>query len=775
MRLWPQALAIALVLAAGVATMVLGNGEYQSLFDTRANYYQTSHFADLFVTLQRAPKDVAADIALIDGVAEADPRIVKLALADLPNLQEPASVMLISLPDTGALKLNRLVLRKGRMPEPGSADEVVVNESFGQANGFEPGSNFNVLLNGVRRSFKVTGWALSPEYVFTIGPGDLMPDERRFGVVWISERELAAAYNLTGAFSSLLVKLVPGTPEAPVIQAIDTMLERYGGQGTLGRKYQTSHAFLDSELIQLAAIGRVLPPIFLIVSAFLVNMTLSRMIALEKEQVGLLKALGYSSGSVALHYLEFVAVIAIVGSVIGVGLGNWLGAGMAELYTRFYRFPALIFTRDPAIYGIAVLVAVVAALAGALRAALAAARLSPAAAMAPPQPPRYRKLFGGRFELTRFVPQVAVINIRHLVHWPGRTASGILGVAMAVSILVGSLWAFGSMAFLIEFSFNRADRQDASIYFPDIRPVSAAYSVARLPGVLSVEPFRTVATEVSFGARKRRVVLTGRPPGTTLSKVFDDRLNPVVLPQSGVVLSTMLAKILGARRGDIVSFKMLEGERRSISLPVSGLAETYFGLSAFMDMDALNSQLREGAMTSGVNISIDTKEQPQLFAALKQMPATRFVTLQKVSMRKFRQTLAQNLNTTLFVYLSLAAIIAFGVIYNFARISLSEQGREMASLRVLGFTRSEVSFLLLSELAIVVLIAQPLGWFIGFLVGEGMAKAFETELYRIPAIIGPEVYAYASITVCAAAIVSALIVRRRIDQLDMVAVLKTRE
>lgn len=404
-RLWAQALAIALVLAAGVATMILGNGAYQSLYDTRASYYDGSRFADIFVSVKRAPRDVAADIANLPDIAEAEPRIAELALADLPEMAEPASVMLISLPPDGSPRLNRLVLRSGRMPQPESSNEVLVSESFGEAAGLPPGAQFKALLNGVSRTLKVAGWALSPEYIYTIGPGDLMPDERRFGIVWMAERELAATYDLDGAFSSLVIKLVPGASERRAIERVDAALERYGGQGAYGRKDQTSHAFLNAELQQLRTMSRVLPPIFLLVSAFLVNMILSRLIALEREQIGLLKSLGYASWEVARHYVEFVAVIGLIGAGIGVVAGWWLGTELAQLYARFFRFPHLLFSRDPSVYGLSVLLSMAAAVAGALKAAFQAASLSPATAMSPPSPPRYRKLFRGAIEIAPLVGQ----------------------------------------------------------------------------------------------------------------------------------------------------------------------------------------------------------------------------------------------------------------------------------------------------------------------------------------------------------------------------------
>lgn len=774
-RLWPQAMAIALVMAAGVATLILGVGAYDSLSGTRARYYEDNRFADIFAEVTRAPKSVASAISSIDGVAAVEPRISKIAIADIAGMPEPGSVLLMSLPDYREQTLNRVHLHSGRMPDPAVAGEALASDGFASAHGLAPGTTIRVLINGRLRVITITGTALSPEFIYALGPGDLMPDERRFGILWMPERTLAAAYDLEGAFSNLAVKLVPGVSAARVIEQIDHLLERYGGRGAYGRKDQISHAFLDAELQQLQAMSRVLPPIFLVVSALLVNMTLARLVALEREQIGLLKAMGYSSWAVARHYIGFVTVIALAGILIGFAAGTWLGHGMAQLYAKFFSFPFLVFSRNPAIYAISAAITYAAATVGAVRAVSSVAWLPPAVAMSPPAPPRYRKVLGGAVELSRYIRQSSVIIARHLMHWPWRTASSILGMALAVAILVGSLWSFGSIDHMVDITFHRTDRQDASISFTTARPMPALYEVRRLPGVMAAEPFRTVAVKLRHGAAERRLALTGKPPDASLSRILTDDLQPVILPRDGVVLSEAVARILNLRRGDMVEIEVLEGDRRIVWQPVSAIIAGYLGLTAVMDLDAMNAMLGEGRIISGVHLAIDTAQREALFERLKATPAASFIALQYAALQKFRETLAQNILIMVTVYAALAAIIAFGVVYNFARISLSEQGREMASLRVLGFTRGEVSGLLLGELAVVVIVAQPLGWLLGHGFAWGMAQGFETELYRVPLVVNREVYAYASLIVFAAAIASGLVVRRRIDRLDMIEVLKTRE
>jgi len=773
-RLWAQVLAIALVLAAGVATLILGNGAYASLSDTRARYYEENRFADVFADVARAPRSLLPEIEAIPGVLEAEGRITRLGLLDLPWMVEPGSVMLVSLPDDGQGGLNRLYLRQGRMPDPQSAREVLISENFANAHNLGPGADLPVLMNGQRRALKVTGIALSPEFIYAIGPGEMMPDPRRFGIVWAPRASLEAAYDLQGAFSNVVLKLAPGARESAVIAELDRLTSRYGSAGATGRADQMSHAFLDAELSQLWAMVRVLPPIFLAVAAMLVNMTLSRLITLEREQIGLLKAIGYSPAAIALHYVEFVAMIAVVGIALGFGAGAWLGAELAQLYARFFTFPYLIFTRDPALYGLAAVVTLAAAVLGAMQAVRRVVALAPAVAMQPPAPASYRRrnqLLARRLVLR----QTGVMVLRHLIRYPLRTASSSLGVAMAVAILVASLWSFGSIDRMIDITFFRTERHDALVVFGRAEPARAALDARHLPGVLVAEPFRSVPARISHLNLSKRVAITGKPAEPVLSRVLSPALVPMTMPEDGLILSEALARALDVRPGDAVTVEVLEGRRPVLNVQVSGLSLGYVGLGAAMEIGALNRLMGEGALVSGVALTLDDRMQTAFFAAAKAAPKTLLVTVSDLTIRQFRDTLAENIIAMVTVYVGLAGIIAVGVVYNFARIALSEQGRELASLRVLGFTRAEVAGVLFGELGTVVLLAQPLGWAIGFGFAYAMAMAFSSDLYRVPFVIGREVFAWSSLVVLTAALVSALLIKGRINRLDMIEVLKTRE
>lgn len=774
-RLWPQVLAIALVIAGGVASLVLSVGSFRSLDETRAAYYERNRFADVFAIVQRAPLTLVDSIAQISGVAAVEARISKLALLDIDNFAEPATGLFISLPEGGAPALNVPYLRVGRIPDAGSTDEVMVSDAFARAHGLVPGDTFSAILNGRKRTLTIVGTALTPEFIYAIGPGDRMPDNRRFGIIWMPERALASAYGLQGAFSSVSVKLLRDASEADVIDRLDALLDPYGGSAAYGRKDQTSHAFLEHGLDMLRSMSSTIPPIFLLVTAFLINLVLSRLVALEREQIGLFKALGYGNGAIAGHYLKFVLGIAVAGIAVGSVVGTWLGVYVTWIFGEFYQFPFLVFAQSADVYALAAALSLAAAVAGGFRAIREIVALPPAVAMQPAAPPRYGHLLPEWLSLDRILSQPMMMTLRSLGRRPVRSALTMIGIALATAILIVSLFVGDAIDQLVDVTYFMADRQDASIGFVNKQPAAVTIEVARLPGVLAVEPVREVPARIRAGNLERRVSISGRSVGADLNRIIDTELRPVILPESGLAISVYLAGILDVSVGDIVELDLLEGQRRTVAVPITTLVEDYFGIRAMMDAGALARLMREAPSANGANISLDASRTEDLYAAIKTMPVAAGLALQDITLANFRRTLAITITTMAGIYTGLAAIIAFGIVYNSARIALSERARELASLRVLGFTRWEAMRILLLELVILTLVAQPPGWMLGFGLAWIMKTRLAGELMRVPMIVQNLTYAMASAVIIAAAMASALIVARRVSGLDLVAVLKTRD
>jgi putative ABC transport system permease protein len=774
-RIWAQALAIALVMACGVATIILSIGSYRSLEETRSAFYDRYRFGSVFASAVRAPLTLKQRIASLPGVSAVELRIVQPVLLDVPLMVEPATGIAVSIPDQGEALVNKLYIRQGRLPESGRPDEVAVLETFAKAHRFVPGDSFEAIINGNKRRLNIVGIVLSPEFIYAIGPGDLVPDEKRFGVFYMSASVLRGLYDMEGAFDDVSLTTLRNADIDRITEELDQILKPYGGTGALPREDQFSHAFLDNELKELRAMATIIPPIFLFVSAFLVNMILSRLIELEREQVGLLKAIGYSDIIVGWHYIKLVLAISLVGMVIGVAAGQWLGLGLTRLYGRFFTFPFLIFRHSLDLFLLATGITMFAAIAGAARAVYSTVKLPPAVAMQPPAPTAYRRLFDRSKRRFQRISRRTIMSTRHLLRWPVRTFLTTLGTSLSVTLLVTAVFTFDSIDYMIDSIFFRTERQDASISLVKALPLDAQYSLRVLPGVKRVEPFRATLTKFRNGNTEKRVPLVGVDQGSLLLQILDIEQNPVSPPPNGLMVPEMLAKQLNLRPGDQVEVKLLEHNNRIESVPVIGLLSSYVGLTSYMSLQGLNRLLREGDRMNGARIRIDDQALPELYREVKNTPVITSIALLDVSLQKFRDTIRENITTMTTLYVVLAVIITFGVIYNSARIQLSERARELASLRVFGFTRGEVSSVLLTELAIVTLLAQPLGWLLGYLFAWMVVKGFESDIYRIPFVVNSDTFASASLVVIVAAIVSALIVRRRIDRFDLVRVLKTRE
>ncbi|MEL6440526.1 MAG: FtsX-like permease family protein [Cyanobacteria bacterium J06621_8] len=771
-----QVIAIALVVACGIASFVMARSAYSSLALTQETYYNEYHFAQVFASLKRAPEPLKTQIADISGVAQAETRIVVDVTLDVPNLPEPGTARLISLPEQQAPLLNQPFIRRGRYIEPGRGDEILISEAFAEANQLQLGDRLGAIINGRWEQLQIVGIALSPEYVYEVrGGGELYPDNKRFGIIWMSRESLKQAYDLDGAFNNVSLTLSPGASETEVISQLDRLLERYGGLGAYGRDDQVSHQILTDEIKSLEVMATMLPTIFLGIAAFLLNVVLSRLVSTQREQIAVLKAFGYHNLAIGLHYLKFVLIVVTAGSCLGIITGLWMGRGLTELYTDFYKFPLLRFDFSPTVLVTAMIVSYAAAVIGAFIAVSRAAALPPAQGMRPEPPPQFKPTLVEKFGLQRFFSPAGRIILRNLERKPIQASLSILGVALAVAILVMGNYIIDSVTFLMDFQFRQVQREDMTIVFNEPRSARTRYEVTNLPGVIDSEPFRIVPARLRFAHRTYRTALTGIEPQGEFRRLMNKNSNLVYLPHNGVVLTTKLAEILHVNPGDTLTVEVLEANRPVRQVKVAGLVDELLGVQAYVNINALNSLMREGQTISGAYISVDAHLADQLYTELKRIPAITGISTRQASLNSFEKISAENLQIMTNFLIAFACIITVSVVYNSARIALSERSRELASLRIIGFTKAEVTFILLGEQAILILLSIPLGYLIGYGFAGVMSEAYDSELYRLPLIINNSTYALAFIVVMLAAFFSGLVIRRQINRLDLIAVLKTRE
>lgn len=768
-----QMAAIAAVALCGIALFVSMRSMHGYLRSSRDTYYREARFADVFASARRVPASVAREAAGITGVTDVGGRVVENVLLDVPGLDEPAAGRMVSVPVPRAPMQNVVTLMSGRWPAPDQPWEVIASQAFAAANGLAAGDSVGAVLNGKWRWLRITGTGVSPEYVYEIGAGSIFPDNRRFGVLWMGHDALASAFDLRGAYNDLTLTLAPGVSPGPVIEELDRLLARHGGIGAYPRAEQLSEQFLSGEIDETQVTSIMLPGIFLGVTAFLLHIVLSRLVATQRDQIATLKAFGYTRLGISLHFVGIALVPIVAGSMTGSAAGLWFANLLAQVYARFFQFPRVDFVPDPAVIAWAVAIGAVSGLAGALGAAQRVLGMAPAEAMRPEAPAVYRRGFLERLGV-RASPEVSVM-VRNLERRPWKGLLSVVGLGMAGGLVITVLAMFDAIDFMLDLQFNEVDRADATVVYREARGTASLSGLRRVSGVLWAEGFRVVPVRLVAGRRTYRTTVMGMERGAELRRVVDLDRRVHALPYAGLLLADPLADTLGVRAGDSVRVEVMEGERHTGTVEVAGTVADMLGMSAYMERGELAALAGDRDAISGALLRVDPRSASAFHREVKHLPLVAGVGVRAATLEGFERTIAESFRPSLLLTLGFACVIAFGIVYNSGRIALSERGRELASLRILGFTRREVATMLLGEQAILVAVSVPgsflVAWFLTWLI----TIRFESTLYRLPIDIAGTSYLAGAGVVVASAALSALLVARRLGQLDLVAVLKTRE
>ena len=774
-RMKGQALAIALVIVGGVATFVMYLSVMESLKLTQQTFYVDNRFPDVFASLKRAPEDIRHSIEAIPGVERVETRVVAGVKVKVAGYDKPVTGKLVSVPDIGEPVFDKIYLRSGRRLRPWALDEVIISDGFAKAQHLSAGDRVVVILNGREQRFTVVGIGVTPEYIYQLAPGSLIPDFERFAIMWIGRRAIENAYDMGGAFNDVTLKISNGVNELSVISRLDMLLAPFGGAGAYGRSEQLSHLYLSEEFKQLQKMSYIAPVIFLSVAAFLLNVVISRVISTEREQAATLKAFGYSNTDITLHYTKLVLVIVAIGTAGGVALGAWFGMKVSEIYMDFYHFPFIDYVLGPWVVAASFLVSFSAAVLGTVFSIWRTTRMSPAEAMRPEPPARYRVTLIERMGLGRYLSEPTRIIARNIGRRPVHSALTVLGIALAGGILMMGQMFGDSMNFIIATQFGLADREDMSVTFVEPSAGRTLYELKSIGGVRLVEPFRSVPVRLRHGYRNYLTAISGIGSGTELYRLIDSSLRVMRVPGEGLLLTDHLADVLGVRAGDELTVEALEGARPVRRVTVAGTVHQFIGMGAYMDIHALNRLMREGDVVSGAYMSIDAPKQKDIFQALFEMPRVLGIDVTSLAVENFKKTMSRQMLVFAFYLTLFATSIAFGVLYNSARIMLAERSRELASLRVLGFTRAEIAYILLGELSVLTLLAIPAGFALGYALCAYLIMNLATDIYRIPLVVSSSTYAFSATVVLASMALSAIISKRKLDRLDLVAVLKSKE
>ncbi len=768
-------LTIALIVACGVASFIALVSTYKSLKYSQESYYNAFRFADVFAHLSEAPELLKTRIQAIHGVTEVQTRLVLDVPLSLPGRIEPAIGRLVSIPDAGLDSLNRLYIRDGKRINEHDDAGVLINQAFAEANGLHPGDTMAVLVRGRSIDLYVSGIALSPEYVYAMRAGDFMPDDKRFGVLWMRRSTLAFLAGMQGKFNDVVISVTRPAIQDDVVEELDRVLQRYGGLGSHGRKRQLSNRYLVGNITALESPSVAVPVVFFVVAIFVLNMVLSRLVGTQREQIATLKALGYSDIAVGIHFLKLVLVVVLLGVAIGIAAGASLGLKLTMSYANLFRFPSLNYRIPLDVVGLAFALSLAAGLLGAMQAVLHVVRLPPAVAMRPESPLTYRPTWFDRIRIAhRLAPSTKMI-LRSVGKSPLRTALSALGVALAIALVVLSSFFSDAMKRIVDVQFRFSEREDATIFFSHPLPQESLDDVQRLPGIQQAEGFRAVPARLRARHVDRYATVLGLDPKAQLRRLADCHYNTYPIPQDGLLLTRKLANVLGVVPGDTVSVEPLEGARDPRPILVAGLVDEPLGSTAYASISFLRGMMGEAPVISGADLKVDWSKKEALFRSIKQMPhVSRFVTRDAL-IHSFETTVRDYVLASSTTLVAFGIIIVFGIIYNNARVATAERQRELMTLRLLGFSQTEVSLILLGELAIQVLLAIPMGCLLGYVLAAAISHTYDYELYRVPLVVERSTYVFASILVVCAAACTAWFVQRKLACLDFLEMLKTRE
>lgn len=770
-----QAIAIILVAAVGVANLVMSSATLASLQASRERYYREQAFADVFADLKRAPELVAAQLAGIPGVVTVDTRIVAYGRIELAGFDEPIRLQALSLSAHPATGLNRLRLREGHLPDAGDRHALVLSDAFAEAQKLHTGDTLTVVMHGRRQQFRVAGIGATPEFVAQMPPQAVFPDARRFAIAWLPRPALEAAVDMDGAFNSVVLALSPGTRRRPVLEAVDQVLARYGGIGAIAREDQRSHRYLSEEFRQLRTMARLFPAVFLSVSAFVLYVVLSRLVAGQREQIGTLKAFGYRPWEILVHYLGMAMLIGSAGALLGLGLGVQLGQQIAGLYRDFYRLPYLDFTLPTSVLWLAIAVSLGSALIGATVPVLRAMRLPPAEAMRADIPWRKRWLRLDQFGPMQRLSQAHRLVAHNLLQRPLRTTLTWIGLALGTAIIMMGRFQNDAIDNMVNRQFQRGQRHDVSVAFVESATPRAIAELRTLPGVLRVELQRSVPVWVRFRAARYRTAAVAVIPDAQLRHPLDSQQRPIMPAPGGLLLTDYLAQMLGAQPGDLIELETLDGHRRVLRKPLTGVVSEPFGAQAYLPLETLDRELGDGARVDGAVLAVDSAAQAALFTHLQRRPVIAAIDQRKVAIRNFYESMAETILTFTLITTAFGVVITAGVVYSSARVALSERSRDLASLRVLGFTTAEVGYLLLGELTLLTVLAVPLGFALGHALVAILVMGFDSDLFRIPNYVSPATYGIAGLCSLGTAWLTGMLIARRVQALDLVAVLKARD
>lgn len=785
-------LAIASIITVGVNNWVTLQSVFQNLNNAKRDYYRQCRMADFWIDVKKVPLAELDSLRALRGIEEITPRIQFKATVDLDDVFEPINAMVISMPNERRPVLNDVLSQRGDYFTDRRDNEVIVNEKFARSHNLHPGQTVHLLLNNRRQELFIVGTAISSEFVYSLGPGAMIPDPRRFGIFYIKQRFAEEIFDFEGAANQICGRLsvgrtagvrtragdvTPGFGE-DVLRRAETLLEPYGVFSATPLRFQASNQFTSNEIGALGAIATMSPSVFLTIAALVLNVLITRLARQQRIVIGTLKALGYTDWQLFAHFLRFGLVIGIAGGIVGCVCGFLLAGFATDMYRYFFEFPDLRGNFYWHTHLIGIVISMVCAIVGSLRGAHSVLRLQPAEAMRPEPPKR-----GGRIWLEGIKSLWSRLNaswrmvLRSVFRNRFRTITAIFATLTGTGILVHGFMLIEAQNHLIDFQFYRVSTSDIDLYLESERGEGVLAEVQSLPGVDYAEPFLQVACTLVHNHSQRKASITGLVPNARLTTPRDIELRRLELPETGIILGRRLAEVLQLSVGDHVTMIPVKGERRPVQVPVVKIADSYLGLTAYADLQYLSRLVGEGLTISGIQLQTNRSEitRRALYRELKQMPAIQAIQGRREMIDNLTRTLLESQKVLITLTVAFAGVAFFSSVLNASMVNLAERQREVATFVALGYTRWQVGNMFLKESAMTCLIGTSLGFPFGRFVMWLTSLAYNGDLMRLP-VVSASWINYTTLLLAALFALSAhAIVQRSIHSVDFAGALNVKE
>ena len=742
---WGLLFATTSLIAVGVMCFIYMRTAHRNLRLAQAQYYAEGRLADFWIDLKKLPLSELDLLADIKGISELRPRIQFFATVDLPRVREPINGQVLSVPDRRQPMINDLVLKRGSYFTDSRRNEVIVNDAFAREHKLYPGEIINLILNNQRQELFIVGTAISPEFVYLVGPGSLTPDPHHFGVFYLKQSFAEEVFDMEGAANQVLGMVSPELREnpEPILQQAERILSSYGVFNTLARKDQPSSRYLSDEIRGLGVFASIMPTIFLVVAALVLNILMSRLVDQQQTIIGTLKGLGYADSQIFMHYVKFAGTIGILGAAVGCAAGYGMSEFVTRLYRTFFEFPELANRFEPTIYLLGIAISLACSLGGAVHGARLALKLRPAEAMHVKPPAQGKTVW---LEKITFLWQRLSFGwrmvFRNLIRNRLRTAVCLFAAAMGAGLMTTGFILYNATGYLIEFQFELIQRSDLDLSLEKERSIDVLEEARRLPGVNYAEPTLDVACDFSHGQYHRKGGITGLVQNPKLTVPRNSAAQPVRVPTSGVAMTRKMAEILHLEEGDSFTATPIKGLRQPITLTVAEIADSYLGLGVHTDITYLSHLIGEETAVTGVQLKVNSAnaEKFELYRQLKQMPALQAVNSRQDMLQNLKETLVNMQRIFIGLITLFAGVIFFSSLLNTSLIGLAERKREVATLRVLGYGPFEIGGLFLRESMVVNALGTTLGLPLGYGLCQWIAHIYNTDMFRFPVVTPPIVF-----------------------------------